>query len=519
MDLEDLTPKYEELLDGFLLPDMEKCVERMVQATERKEKVLIYGDYDVDGVTASAILVEIFAMMGHTDVVVMLPDRFADGYGMSKKVIQRAKAEGVSLVMTVDCGSSNGDIIEELLVEGVETIVTDHHELIAGVPKAAVAVVNPKREDVAVDERLTGLCGAGVVFEVARALVARGKIVPGQEKWLMDLVVLGMIADSMEMRGENWRICYFGMKVLAKTRRVGLKKLFKMAKIERLDSGTVGFRIAPRLNASGRMASAELAFRLLVTKDELEAMRLAGRLEELNKERKMAQEQAIQRVEVGRSPVIVCQTEAHEGVIGIVAGRLVEEYKKPTFVFTKTEDEQLKCSGRSFGDFDLSKVLAEVEDLLVKGGGHAAACGATIRAKDFGEFARRVNEFYDGLKLQDQERFLRQRVDLWLKGVRGFNRELFDNIMRLEPFGEGNEEPVFGVREVEVREVRKLGKEQNHLSLRVGDGFKVMGFFAPEEWMRVRVGDCVDLKVKLNLNEWNGVESVEGQIVGLEKVW
>ena len=527
---EDLTPKYESLADPFLLPDMEKCVERICEAIDRNERILIYGDYDVDGVTAAAVMYETLKLAGVEKVEVMLPDRFVDGYGMSTKVVQKAKETGVGLVITVDCGSSNAEIIKELVEYKIYTIVTDHHELLHGAPEAAVAVVNPKRKDFCEvegsDDRgkeggpkkeevrwkvFRDLAGVGVTFEVARALVARGRIAAGQEKWLMDLVVIGTVADRMRMRDENWKLGYFGLKVLQRTRRKGLVKLMKIAGITEVSSETIGFGIAPRLNAAGRMQSAEMAIKLLLVKDEMEAEYLATELNNLNSERKEEQRRAIEEIEAEEMPVLVVRGSCHEGVIGIVAGRLLEKYKKPTFVFTETtEPEQIKCSGRSFGEFNLAEALKKVDDLLVKGGGHAAACGATILAKDFDEFKRRVNEFYVSLGLIEQERFLKKRVDLEVFDEE-INVALVEELGKMEPFGVGNEEPLFIKKCVQLREVRKMGKDQNHLSFMM-DGVKMVYFFAPEEVLRMQDGEIVDVKFTLAVDEWNGVKRVSGRV-------
>ena len=460
----------------------------------------------------------------------MLPDRFVDGYGMSTKVVQKAKETGVKLVITVDCGSSNAEIIKELAEYKIYTIVTDHHELLHGVPEAAVAVVNPKREDFCETEGndnngkegnskkkevrwevFRDLAGVGVAFEVARALVAKERIAAGQEKWLMDLVVIGTVADRMKMRGENWKLGYFGLKVLQRTRRKGLVKLMKIAGITEVSSETIGFGIAPRLNAAGRMQSAEMAIKLLLAKDEMEAEYLATELNNLNSERKEEQRRAIEEIEAEEAPVLVVRGSCHEGVIGIVAGRLLEKYKKPTFVFTETtEPEQIKCSGRSFGDFSLAEALKNVNDLLVKGGGHAAACGATILAKDFDEFKRRVNEFYVSLGLVGQERFLEKGADLEVFDEE-INVVLVEELGKMEPFGAGNEEPLFIKKCVQLKEVRKMGKDQNHLSFMM-DGVKMVYFFAPEEVLRMQDGEIVDVKFTLVVDEWNGVKRASGRV-------
>ena len=527
---EDLTPKYESLADPFLLPDMEECVKRICEAIDRDERILIYGDYDVDGVTAAVVMYETLKLAGAVKVEIMLPDRFVDGYGMSTKVVQKAKETGVELVITVDCGSSNAEIIKELSEYKIYTIVTDHHELLHGVPEAAVAVVNPKREDFCETEGddnvgkegnskkkevrwevFRDLAGVGVAFEVARALVARGRIAAGQEKWLMDLVVIGTVADRMKMRGENWKLGYFGLKVLQRTRRKGLVKLMKIAGITEVSSETIGFGIAPRLNAAGRMQSAEMAIKLLLAKDEMEAEYLATELNNLNSERKEEQRRAIEEIEAEEAPVLVVRGSCHEGVIGIVAGRLLEKYKKPTFVFTETtEPEQIKCSGRSFGEFSLAEALKNVNDLLVKGGGHAAACGATILAKDFNEFKRRVNEFYVSLGLVGQERFLEKGADLEVFDEE-INVALVEELGKMEPFGASNEEPLFIKKCVQLKEVRKMGKDQNHLSFMM-DGVKMVYFFAPEEVLMMQDGEIVDVKFTLAVDEWNGVKRVSGRV-------
>ena len=527
---EDLKPKYESLADPFLLPDMEECVKRICEAIDKNEKILIYGDYDVDGVTAAAVMYETLKLAGAGKVEIMLPDRFVDGYGMSTKVVQKAKETWVGLVITVDCGSSNAEIIKELAEYKIYTIVTDHHELLHGVPEAAVAVVNPKREDFCEAEGndnggkegnprkkevrwevFRDLAGVGVAFEVARALVIKGRIAAGQEKWLMDLVVIGTVADRMKMRGENWKLGYFGLKVLQRTRRKGLVKLMKIAVITEVSSETIGFGIAPRLNAAGRMQSAEMAIKLLLAKDEMEAEYLATELNNLNSERKEEQRRAIEEIEAEEAPVLVVRGSCHEGVIGIVAGRLLEKYKKPTFVFTETtEPEQIKCSGRSFGEFSLAEALKNVNDLLVKGGGHAAACGATILAKDFDEFKRRVNEFYVDLALVGQERFLEKGADLEVFDEK-IDVALVEELGKMEPFGAGNEEPLFIKKCVQLKEVRKMGKDQNHLSFMM-DGVKMVYFFAPEEVLMMQDGGIVDVKFTLAMDEWNGVKRVSGRV-------
>lgn len=582
-----LQPKYEECCDAFLLPDMDAAVERIKKAVERGEKVLIYGDYDADGVTASAVLYDALTLAGLKAVEVMLPNRFRDGYGMSKKIVQRARETGVKLVITVDCGSRNHEIIDELNGMGVETIVTDHHEcgwdsssprisssepaatpsqdtksssvrcsalprtssemtssqsyigadsssefasssgLSVGRPNA-VAVVNPKRPDfdtsgVSATElaQLRDLAGVGVAFKLAQALVSRGMIPAGQEKWLLDLVSIGTICDSMRLRGENRRLCYYGFKVLEKTRRVGLKELITTAGVKRFDTESVGFQIGPRLNAAGRMETAEKALELLMAKQRPLAAAQALELEELNRQRKKQQQAAVREIEsrgVAGGAVIVEKGDWHEGILGIVAGRLVEEYHRPAFVLAEV-DGVLKGSGRSFGEFNLAEALTCCAEYTLGGGGHAEACGLRLPPDGLERFRAAVNAYYDTLGLKNQERFLDVQEDLPVHDFADLSLELLEEMRQLEPYGEGNPEPVFLLSEVRIVEAAKLGVDGKHLRLTVwdqnGKSLKLIRFNAPEEDLRVQGGETANIWVTLAENEFRGLRSVEGRIAKL----
>ncbi len=533
---EFLTPKYEELTPGDELPDMKKAIKKLIEMRDKRAKVLIYGDYDVDGVTATAIMKETLEMMGFLEIVTMLPDRFADGYGMSERLIERAKKEGVKLVVTVDCGSNNPEIITELRVAQIDVIVTDHHELNGEAPKDAVAVVNPKRPEFRkkIIERqmeivegekkkdlsgLAELSGAGVAFMLAKTLADKGEIKAGQEKWLMDLAMIGTICDAMRLIKDNRIICKFGMIVLEKTRRPGLVELMKVAETKRLNTDAVGFQIGPRLNAAGRMRTAELALELLLTKKKTEAARLAVELDKLNGERKSQQNQAVKEIEKQgkiKEPVLVVRGEWHEGIVGIISGRLTEQYKKPSFVLTEV-DGVLKGSGRSFGEFNLALAIQECQDVLVSGGGHAAACGLKLLPENYEEFKRKINSYYMGLGLKNQERFLDVKEDLAVTEVGELNLNLMENISRLEPFGEGNPEPVFLLQEVFVLDVNRMGTEGQHLRMLVrgedGKAIKLVAFNAEKDWLELEPGGRVNVWMSLVFNEWNGIRSVEGRIL------
>lgn len=518
-----LRPKYEEAIDPFLLPDMKKAIERVRKAVDRGEKVLIYGDYDVDGVTASTVLYDTLILAGVKEVEIMLPNRFTDGYGMSKKVVQKAVLTGVGLVMTVDCGSRNDEIITELLENGIETVVTDHHECGMTLPKA-VAVVNPKRKDAEVAAELKELAGVGVAFKLAQALVKEGLIPEGQEKWLLDLVALGTVCDSMKLTGENRRLCRYGLMVLEKTRRPGLKELMRNAGVKTLNGEAIGYQMGPRLNAAGRMDSAERALKVLMEKRKTVAVSLAAELEGLNDERRKAQTTAIEEIKergVFEGAVIVERGEWHEGVLGIIAGRLTEEYKKPAFVLSEV-DGVLKGSGRSFGDFNLAEALDACGEYIVGGGGHAGACGVKVAPERFEDFRGAVNTYYGSLGLTNQERFLGVHEDLIVEDFEELSLELIEELRELEPYGEGNQEPVFLLPEVRVVEAAKLGANGQHLRLMVwdksGQRMKLIAFYAPEEYLRLNGGETVNVWVTLTENEYRGIRSAEGRIVRLEVV-
>lgn len=519
LSLDFLSPKYEDLTDPFLLPDMKQAVSRVKRAISDGEKILIYGDYDVDGVTATAIMYETLVLAGvkTENIKMMLPDRFLDGYGMSKKIVQEASSFGASLVITVDCGSNNGEIIEELSGKGIDTVVTDHHEIMGELPKA-VAVVNPKR-----GETLRDLCGAGVAFYLARALALLGLIPNGQEKWLLDLAMIGTICDAMKLTGDNRIICRFGMIVLSKTRRVGLTQLMKVAGTRKIDTDAVGFQIGPRLNAAGRLESAKLALDLLLAKSDVEAMGLAEKLNSLNSERKKKQSEAVLEIEkrgVSDEPVLVVSGAWHEGIIGIVAGKLMEIYKKPAFVLSEGEDFS-KGSGRSFGEFNLARALDNCKDYLISGGGHAEACGLKIEKGKLLDFSQAVNEYYRSLGLKNQERFLEEHEDLKVGKLASISLAFMGELELLQPFGEGNPEPKILLEGVRVRFADRIGTDGRHLRLTVVDKemgqMRLVAFGAEKEWFEIEPDEKISVLITPFVNEWNGVSSVEGRIIKISR--
>ena len=503
---------------------MDKAITCIKQAIEAQEKILIYGDYDVDGVTASTVMADTLTLAGiNSDhIEIMLPDRFADGYGMSPKLITRATDHQITLVITVDCGSRNHAIIEELNARGIDTIVTDHHETDTSIPEA-IAVINPHRKDHPT-ATLQNLAGVGVAFKLAEALVQEHLIQKGQEKWLLDLVLLGTICDSMLITGDNRRLCYYGIKVLEKTRRPGLQELMRRAGVKSINAESIGFQIGPRLNAAGRLDTAELSLNLLRAKSPLDAAPLAEKLEELNKKRKIEQRAATKEIEergITEDPVIIETGKWHEGILGIVAGRLVDEYHKPAFVLTELAGNIYKGSGRSFGDFNLADALEHAKDSIIGGGGHAGAAGVKVEGNNLYQFREQINDYYRSLHLPDQSKYLTQHADLDLTDFSELTLDLLEELKQLEPYGPGNEEPIFRLKNIDLTNVTRMGADRNHLRLDLRDKngryLKLVAFYAPEGWLQLDPQfDRIEPLIKLTTNDFNGIKSIEARLLDLD---
>ena len=519
---EFLRPKY-SLEHAKKLPDIAVAVARIKTAVSQGETVLVYGDYDVDGVTASTIMCEALKLAGVKRVEVMLPDRFIDGYGMSERCLERAVELKVGLVVTVDCGSNNAEVIRKLAEHKIDTIVTDHHELMNGVPERAFAVVNPKRygeEEVDLERKeLREICGAGVAFMVMQALVLERLIPQNQEKWFLDLVLIGTICDSMVMNQINRELAYFGLIILQKTKRVGLLELMRVAGVQKIDSESIGFQIGPRLNAGGRMESAEISLKLLMSKERAEAAMLAEELNRLNGERRTAQRAALEEILVDEKPVIVAAGNWHEGVLGIIAGRLVEKYRRPAFVLGETEGIY-KGSGRSFGDFNLAEAIKAVNETLIGGGGHAAACGVKLKKEDLGRFTEAVNQYYQSLNLTEQEKYLEVTEDIEVDDLVALDVNLYEEMSVLQPFGQGNAEPIFELLNIKIKFVETLGAEKKHLKFTLekdGNLFKALVFNAREEWFNLDKDATYNVHINLVLNEWRGRKTVESRLLQIKK--
>ena len=522
-----LQPDYAAVKhDPFLLPDMEKAVARLKQAREQGEKIVIYGDYDIDGLSATALLLDAFGKFGFEGVDAFIPNRFVEGYGMTMGAVDKVRDMGADLIVTVDTGSLCHAEIAYATSLGIDTVVTDHHN-VAETPPPSVAAVNPKLSGHAYPFR--DLCGAGVAFKLVQALQTELDGLPdGYEKWLLDLVALGTVCDIVTLADENRANVYWGLEVLKKQQRPGLKALMAVAGIEpgQVNARHLGFGLGPRMNAAGRLETAQYALDMLTASDGLEALEASEKLEELNTKRRGIQdtifEEACVQAEglVNDRVLVVSSGGWNHGVIGIVASKLVEKYKKPVFIIGE-RGEEATGSARSFGDFSAADAVRAADDIIIKGGGHGAAAGVTLETEKIGDFRRRVNEFYDSLQLTNQERYLLPRADVEIDDFSEINEELIDNLAKMEPFGNGNPEPVLKIITASVLSVRRMGADGQHVKLALRDKngkvLQMLAFNAPEEFFR-ELGDEVAAWFQPTVNEWQGISSVEGRLLHISIV-
>lgn len=518
-----LTPDYQQRHDPYLLPDMDKAVARLVTAHSSQEPITIYGDYDIDGLTATTLLLDAFGQFGFSNVSTFIPNRFVEGYGLTVDAIERIAETGAKLIITVDCGSLSHVEIGRANELGVDVIVTDHHNVAEQQP-AAVAVVNPKRPDHNYPFR--DLAGVGVAFKLVQALQTQLDGLPlGQEKWLLDLVALGTVCDVVTLIDENRVNVYWGLKVLSKTRRPGLRALMAVAGVEphKVNARSLGFALGPRMNAAGRLETAQHTLELLTTTDSQEALRLARLLDEMNKDRRHEQAEILkeaiaQAEQFAADPVLVVSSAGwNHGIVGIVAARLLETYQKPAFVLAE-KGEEAKGSARSYGDFSAADAIRAADAIITKGGGHKLAAGVTLPTSNIEAFRKRVNEFYREQKLNNQAVLLLPKSDVDAK-LDELTEALVEDLAQLEPFGHGNPQPIFRSADVLVVDQRRMGDNGQHVKLFVKDStdqkLSLLAFGAPTHFF-AEPGETVTVWYSTEINEWNGSRTVEGRLLHLE---
>jgi single-stranded-DNA-specific exonuclease len=493
--------------DPFLLGDMQAACARIRAAIADGRRICVHGDYDVDGIAATTLAVHLLRELG-ADVDWHLPSRFGEGYGVRSETLARLADEGYGLVLTVDCGITAVEEVAEAKALGLEVIVTDHHRPGATLPDCPIVATRPS------DYPFPELCGTGVVYKLGQALFGLDSEIPRRH---LDLVGLATIADVVPLLDENRTLATAGLRALARTQKPGLRALMRVAGVDpaTVDAGSVGFRLAPRINASGRLGHPRAALELLLTSDPNEAKQLADTLEELNRERQAVEGQilreAIAQVEEWpeakrrRRAYVVAGAEWHEGVIGIVASRLVERYNRPVVLIAGGEGEW-KGSGRSISTFDLHAGLAACSSLLGRWGGHRAAAGLSISAENVEPFAERFAA-HAAQHLQEEDLRPQTRVDgIVPRGTR-LTLDLCAELAQLAPFGLGNPEVTLLAPGCELGELATVG-DGKHLRFRVrlvdGDGGSAIAFGAGAQLDVYRQEGKWDVAFRLAENHWNG---------------
>lgn len=504
-----LRPGLGQLSDPYLLTGMADAVERITLARSRGERVLVFGDYDVDGISATAILVNALKRFGIANPSYGMPARLEEGYGLSPSHVDAAKREGVSLIVTVDNGITAFDAAERARKTGVDLVVTDHHALDTRLPPAC-AVINPRREA----ETYPGyhLCGAGVAFKLSCALNGT----PND----LDLAALGTVADMMPLTGENRVIVSLGLRHMAKHQRTGLKCLAASANfpIEEVTSQRIGFQLGPRINAAGRLMDAEVALRLLLAECPVEGAGLARELERANEERRAVEraifDEAAAELDAFLSEqqrgVVVARSDWHPGVIGIVAAKIQSRYRRPVVLIALDESGEGRGSGRSGPGFDMVEALTRCQQHLLKYGGHRAAAGLSIRSEQVPHFKRAFEE--EVLRQIGTEPVPDEiRVDL-IASFSQIDFALLRAIETLEPFGNGNPEPVFATMGVEVipESIRVLKEHHLKMRLRQGDAvFDAIGFDLAPRYYAESLPHRIDVAYTPQVNTWRGEQSIQ----------
>jgi len=522
-------PNYEDdVLNPFLFVEMEKAMERLKLTREKKEKILIFGDYDADGITSSLVLKTALDEAGFESAV-YIPSKELEGYGLNDEALIKFSQDGFSLVITVDCGITNVGEVEGAKKIGMDVIVTDHHNIPPVLP-AAVAVINPKIENCGYSQ--DNLAGVGVAFKFAQAIYET--FAPEKRetiKWLLDLVAIGTVADMVPLVGENRTLVKYGLLVLSKTKRIGLQEMFKVGRIlidenNFPDSQKISFQIAPRINAASRMTHAQRAFDLLAEENRVLARDMALDLEDQNARRQKETAQVVSEAEKyaenffkDKNFILVANKNFPIGIIGLVAGRLADRFGKPVAVLKK-EEEESKGSFRSIPQVNIMAVIEKCGEMLEKYGGHNQAAGITIKNENLEKFYEKMSKLIDK-ELEGKEISPEIKVDLELSAD-DIGMKLADDLKKMEPFGQGNEKPVFMMKNLTVKDLRWVGNGEKHLKLYLHPAdagpriFEAIGFNLSERFKKLQIGEKINLLFNLEQDEWNGSKKIQMKIIDLK---
>ena len=515
-----LEPTRNDFYDPFLLPDMEIAVPRIINAIENKEKIVIYGDYDVDGITSISVLKKFLEDRG-LDVSEHIPNRLDEGYGLNKEAIDEINKSGCKLMITVDCGISGLEEVEYANSLGIETIITDHHEPLDELPKA-IAVIDAKIKTNKYP--FNQLAGVGVVFKLIQAISIKLGLDEKEYLKYLDLVCIGTISDIVPLVDENRVIAKLGLKLVEVTRNIGLRTLLDSIGYKKINSMSVSFGIAPRINACGRMGHADEALKLFLTNDKSEAITLTQKLNDYNKERQDIEknifEEALNKINEEnieeKSAIVLGGDNWHHGVIGIVASKITDMYFKPSILIC-FEDNKGKGSGRSIPGFDLHKALCETSQYLEKYGGHAMAVGLSLSKEKFEDFKKVFQEYADSKDINEIVPII--NIDKLIT-EKELNLEAVRDLEKLEPFGEANKCPLIAYKNLKIDSIRVL-TEGKHMKLTLktekNNIITAMGFnmgYRAEEYL---IGDKVDIVGTLEINAFNGNENIQFNLKDIMK--
>ena len=513
-------PEWHHLHDPFLMKDMHVAVDRLQQAIDKKETVMVFGDYDVDGTSAVSLLVH-YLQHQKMEVISYIPDRYSEGYGLSQQGIDKAVEKGVGLLFTLDCGIKAVELISDANQKGIDVIICDHHTPGEQLP-AAHAVLDPKRPDC--NYPFDGLCGCGVVFKLIQAHASILGVEVQELQHYLDLVATASAADIVPILDENRVLTYFGTQVYQKSPRPGLKALLGERKKSIISVNDLIFRVAPRINAAGRMKHGTYAVELLLSDSIEEASKRAEEIEGFNENRKVLDreitEQALLQIQESgqndKASTVVYDPNWHKGVIGIVASRLIETHYKPTIVFTRSGDE-LIASARSVRGFDLYAALLACQDYIIQFGGHKYAAGLTIRPEQYVDFCQRFDEVVSNQILpEQQERTLSIDMEIPISEI---TPKFFRIINQMAPFGPGNMRPVLISKGVIDRGyAKRVGSEEAHLKCSFDAGnqsIDAIGFGLGNKLEIVQSSRC-DIAYVVDENEWNGKTNLQLNLKGVK---
>ena len=515
-----IEPTRRDFYDPFLLQGMNVAVDRIIKAIENKERIIIYGDYDVDGITSICVLKQFLEDRG-IEVCQTIPNRLDEGYGLNKEAIQKIADQKHTLMITVDCGISGIEEIEYANSLGIETIVTDHHEPLDILPNA-LAVLDPKIKENTYP--FTQLAGVGVVFKLIQAISKKLNLDEREYLKYLDLVAIGTISDIVPLVDENRVIAKLGLKLVEVTKNIGLKTLLESLGFKKVNSMSISFGVAPRINACGRMGKAEEALKLFLTNNILEAQTLTDKLNEYNRVRqdieKKIYEDAIYKIEQNnlkdKNCIVLAGENWHHGVIGIVASRITDMYFKPSILICM-EDDKGKGSGRSIPGFDLHYALCKTSNYLQKYGGHEMAVGLSLLKKDFEDFKKNFEEFADNCNLEEIIPIINIDKQITDKEL---TIENVKDLTKLEPYGEANKCPLFLYKNLKIDSIRSL-TEGKHMKLTLktdnNNVITAMGFNMGERAEEFLIGDKVDIVGMLEINQFNGMENIQFNLKDIMK--